>query len=231
MKKILSVLVAFMSVITVYADGPRKTVAILGDSYSTYEKYVSPDTNLVWYHAPKHDSTDLNHVSQTWWHKFIKDNGYKLGVNNSYSGATICYTGYRGEDYKLRSFVNRHDDLGNPDVIFIFGGTNDSWAGAPIGEYKYSDWTDEELYSFRPAMSCLLDKMINRYPNVEIYFLLNDGLKDEINESVKTVCGHYGIDCIELKDIDKQNGHPTIKGMSQIADQVKAYLDACSASR
>ncbi|MDE7145666.1 MAG: SGNH/GDSL hydrolase family protein, partial [Duncaniella sp.] len=86
--------------------------------------------------------------------------------------------------------------------------------------------TNEELYSFRPAMSCLLENMIDRYPNVEIYFILNDGLKDEINESVKTICAHYGIDCIELTGIDKQKGHPTIKGMEQIAAQVKNYLDS-----
>ncbi len=226
MKTIFSFFVAILSVVSLYASDTRKTVSILGDSYSTYEKYVLPDTNLVWYHAPKRDNTDVNNVRQTWWHQFIKDNGYKLGVNNSYSGSTICYTGYHGEDYMLRSFVNRHDDLGDPDVIFIFGGTNDSWAGAPIGDYKYSDWTKEELYFFRPAMSCLLHNMIDRYPNVDIYFILNDGLKAEINESVKTICAHYGIDCIELTGIDKQSGHPTIQGMKQIADQVKAYIDS-----
>ena len=28
----------------------------------------------------------------------------------------------------------------------------------------------EDLYTFRPAMAYLLDHMIDRYPNVEIYF-------------------------------------------------------------
>ncbi|MBQ2592382.1 MAG: hypothetical protein II567_03775, partial [Candidatus Riflebacteria bacterium] len=38
--------------------------------------------------------------------------------------------------------------LGQPDVIFIFGATNDSWAGAPIGDYKYENITKADLYQF-----------------------------------------------------------------------------------
>ena len=56
----------------------------------------------------------------------------------------------------------------------------------------------DDLYKFRPAMAYMLDHMIDRYPNVEIYFLLNSGLKEEFNESVRTICRHYNIDCIEL---------------------------------
>ena len=163
-------------------------------------------------------------VRQTWWHQFIKENDYRLCVNNSFSGATICNTGYRQADYSDRSFITRMDELGCPDVIFIFGATNDCWAGAPLGEYKYGGWTKEDLYRFRPAMAYMLNHMIDRYPNVEIYFLLNSGLKEEFNESVRATCKHYGIDCIELHDIDKQSGHPSVKGMEQICDQIENFI-------
>ena len=73
-------------------------------------------------------------------------------------------------------------------------------------------------------MAKMLSVMVDYYPNVEIYFLLNDGLKEEINESVKTICAYYQIPCIELKGIDKINGHPSIKGMKQICEQIEAYL-------
>jgi len=116
--------------------------------------------------------------------------------------------------------------LGCPDIIFVFGGTNDSWAGSPIGEYKYSGWTREDLFSFRPAMACLLEKMIDHYPNVKIYFLLNDDLRDEIDESVKTICSHYEVDLIELVDIHKINGHPSVKGMRQICEQIETYISS-----
>lgn len=105
-----------------------------------------------------------------------------------------------------------------------FGATNDCWAGSPLGDYKYEGWTKEDLYTFRPAMAYLLDHMIDRYPNVEIYFLLNSGLKEEFNESVRAICNHYNIDCIELHDIDKKSGHPSIKGMEQISEQIKMFM-------
>lgn len=46
--------------------------------------------------------------------------------NNSYSGSTVCHTGYQKADYSDRSFATRMDNLGNPDVLLVFGGTNDS---------------------------------------------------------------------------------------------------------
>ena len=91
-------------------------------------------------------------------------------------------------------------------------------------QYQYENWTKKDLYSFRPALAYMLEHMKYRYPNVEIYFLLNCDLKPEINESVKTICAHYHVPCIELKGIDKQGGHPSIKGMQQINEQIKAYL-------
>ena len=107
-----------------------------------------------------------------------------------------------------------------------FGATNDYWAKSPLGEYQYADWSKKDLYSFRPAMAYMLDTMIDYYPNVEIYFLLNDGLGEEISESVRTICKHYQIDCIELKGLDKMSGHPSVKGMKQISEQVKAYMNS-----
>lgn len=207
-----------------------KSVSILGDSYSTFQGYLQPDSNAVWYwDSPDAQNTDVHSVRETWWHQFIKKNGYRLCMNNSFSGSTICNSGYkRGNpdfaDYTDRSFVTRMTHLGCPDMIFIFGGTNDAWAGSPIGEYKYDGWTQEDLFSFRPALAKMLSFMIDRYLNVEIYFILNDGLQAEINESVKTICAHYQIPCVELNGIDKINGHPSVKGMSQICEQVEAFL-------
>lgn len=201
-----------------------KSVSILGDSYSTFEGYMQPDTNLVWYFHNPHQKTDVTSVKQTWWYQFVKENNYKLEKNNSFSGSTICNTGYRKQDFSSFSFITRMNNLGNPDVILIFGATNDAWAHAPIGEYKYQNWTKEELYHFRPATAFMLDYISGRYPNVEVYFLLNSDLNETINESVKTICKHYNIDCIELKNIDKQASHPSIKGMTQISKQVTNHM-------
>ena len=223
MKKItLTILAVLMAGIAV---AQTKAVSILGDSYSTYEDFVTPATNELWYYAKNSDQkTDVKDVRQTWWHQLIKENGWRLAVNNSYSGATISYTGYDGNDYSPRSFNTRMDNLGQPDIIFIFGATNDSWAGSPIGDFKYEDIKKADLYEFRPALAHMLRWMTDRYVNTEIYFILNTELKDEINTSVKTICEHYGVPVITLTEVDKISGHPSVKGMRQIADQVNSFL-------
>lgn len=227
MRKLFFVLalasLSFMSAVA--QDAPKKTVAILGDSYSTFQNYVVPEDNKVWYTDPVRDYTDVDNVKQTWWHRFITDNGYKLGVNNSYSGSTICNTDYHKGDATAFSFVTRHTNLGNPDVIFIFGGTNDAWASVPLGEFKYDGWENGDLYQFRPAMSYLIQKTLDRYPNVDVYFILNDDIGKDVPESIKEICAHYSVPVIELQGIDKKTGHPSQLGMKQIAEQVAAVVN------
>ena len=224
MKRLLFAL-SFIVVLLSACVAQTKSVSILGDSYSTFEGYLTPSDNAIWYfenYDKKH--TDVASVTQTWWHQLIKKNGWQLCVNNSFSGSTICNTGYGQADYTDRSFVTRMSHLGCPDIIFIFGATNDSWAHSPVGEFKYEGITREDLWSFRPAMARMLAWMKDRYINTDIYFLLNDGLSEEVTSSAKEICRHYGIKCIELKDIHKISGHPSVKGMQQIAEQIQEQL-------
>ena len=220
-KYCISLLLLLMCSLTAFAQS-KPSVTIFGDSYSTFEGYLTPDTMETWYfhNRPDPNRTDVSSVRQTWWWQVANEGGYKLCVNNSYSGSTIGYRGYDGNDYADRSFITRMDALGTPDVLLVFGATNDSWAGEPVGEYKYSGWTKGDFYTFRPAMAYMLQHIVNRYTNTEIYFILNTELRDDITESCKTICQHYGVPCIILHDIDKINGHPSIKGMRAISQQI-----------
>ncbi len=218
MKRIAAVLVFMALALTASA---QKRVSILGDSYSTFAGHM-PRHHDIWY--PNENGNDVTEVEQTWWNLLISGDGYQLEKNNSWSGSTICNTGYNGDDYSDRSFFSRVNMLGNPDIILIFGGTNDSWAGSPIGEYQYKNWDREDLYSFRPALAYLLSELKALYPSAEIYFMLNSELSAEINESTFKICGKYDIPVIVLKDIDKQWGHPSVKGMKAICDQVSEFI-------
>ncbi|MCM1355561.1 MAG: SGNH/GDSL hydrolase family protein [Staphylococcus sp.] len=233
MRKILTMLVVgllSLPLFSVSALSPRAGVSILGDSYSTFEGHVSPDTNAVWYFkAPRPDLTDVSDVSQLWWNRLIREKGLRLVVNNSFSGATISHRGYRGEDYSDRSFLTRAKELGSPDVILVFGATNDSWAGVDAGEYpredgKAADGSEPDFYTFRPALDRMLETLVDYYPGTDIYFIVNTELRPEITESVVTLCKRHGVEAIRLEDIDKKAGHPTVKGMEQIAAQVGARL-------
>lgn len=206
----------------------QKKVSILGDSYSTYGGYVSPETNLCWYNgtdrAPGRDN-DVDSVGQTWWYQLIDgDDDLVLERNNSYSGATVCCTGYRKEDFSDRAFISRVNNLGNPDIIIVLGGTNDSWAKSPVGDFKYSDWTKNDLMSFRPAFAYMIDRLKALYPDAKILNVVNSELSDEVTSSQQIICDHYGVCNILLNDVEKQWGHPSIKGMKAIADQIRPYI-------
>ena len=201
-------------------------VTIFGDSYSTYEGYLTPDTNEVWYWAPPRtpQGNDVTGVEQTWWWQVVQRMGWQIDRVNSYSGSTVCCTGYGKADFTPRAFITRMSNLGEPDVILVCAATKDSWCGAPIGEYKYGEWTREELFSFRPAMAKLCWGLRTQYPRARVLFMLNSELRPEINESVHTICHHYDIPVLDLHDIDKQKGHPSQAGMKAMADQVVEYF-------
>ena len=186
---------------------------------------MTPSTNELWYYA-RNDSakTDVNRVEDTWWWQLIHDGGYQLEVNNSYSGATIGYRGYDGNDYTERSFLRRMYNVGRPDILLVFGGTNDNWAGEPMGEYKWGSWQWGDFYTFRPAMAYMVDWIRLHHPNTRVLYIINSDLKDETVESMVTVCEHYNVPYVRLKDISKRNGHPDVHGMREIARQVAEAL-------
>lgn len=214
-----NILILICIALSLTASGQR--VSILGDSYSTFEDFVTPSSNELWYYAKNDTSkTDVNRVQDTWWWQFVHDNGMKLEINNSYSGATIGYGGYDGNDYSARSFLRRMYNIGSPDILLVFGATNDSWSGEQVGEYKYCDWTWGDFYNFRPAMAYMVNWIKLHHPNVRVFYIINSDLRKDITESMKVICRHYDVPYIQLENIDKKNGHPTVKGMKAIAEQV-----------
>lgn len=203
------------------------TIAVLGDSYSTFDGYI-PEDNKCWYFTEPHGENDVVSVEQTWWHQFCLEGGYELALNESYSGSTICNTGYDGVDYTDRSFISRMTHLTSleelPDMILIFGGTNDSWAGSPVGELMYEGWSPEDMYSCLPACCFMLDHLTTRAPKSQIVFIMNSELKEEITAGIEQACNHYGVHFLQLRDIEKLWGHPSILGMTQIKDQLLEFV-------
>lgn len=207
--------------------GPYENVVILGDSYSTFDGYI-PKGNASWYFTYPSGDCDVISVSQTWWTLFSEATGSHILLNESWSGSTICNTGYNASDCSTWSFIARMENLFSqnvqPDLILIFGGTNDSWAGVPLGDFKYSDWTKEDLYSYLPAACYMLDYITSNAPDTEVVVMLNDSLTYEIVDGLIQISNHYGAKPLVLKRIDKLSGHPSIKGMQQISDQLIEFL-------
>lgn len=206
--------------------------SILGDSYSAIEGYIDPETNDPW---PHYAEIGVTGVEQMWWKQVADSTGWLLDQNNSFSGALICnYADFDGADhYTPYSFIRRMNNLGNPDVIFILGGTNDVWQDAPFGDYVYSDWTEQQLCSYRPALAYLFDNLKRLYPHAKLYFVLETnpcpgGITEETRlnliGSTHRIANHYNVDCIDLIDVHKMWWHPDVQGQRDIANQVLEFL-------
>ena len=71
----------------------------------------------------------------------------------------------------------------------------------------------------------MLDYITTHNPNAAILFMINSELREEITEGLAAACEHYGVKTLRLQDISKQNGHPDILGMQQIAHQADLALN------
>lgn len=212
------------------------SLSILGDSYSTYGGWIG--SNAPWYAENGIDGNNtqennVSDVSQTWWYQLCEETGMKLLKNDSYSGATICNIGYSGGNSSASSFITRmKNSLGQvralenkPNIIFVFGGTNDSWANSPIGELKYSDWSEEDLNSVLPSI-CYMFSYIRKWnPGAMVVNLVNTGLKTDIVNGFAAAANHYGVYNLVLDNIGKESGHPNQQGMSDIKNQIISYLN------
>ena len=230
MKKIL-ILIVSLVVVSACVRTPRPIrFSILGDSYSAYKDNVYPDSNIVF----QYDEIGVTGVEQMWWWQVADSIGWQLDKNNSFSGSMISNAPYY---FEQNSFIRRMDNLGNPDVIFILGGTNDVRHGVPFGDYVYSDWTDEQLRTFRPALAYLFDNLKQLYPKAKLFFILETnpwpGETDaearlDLMQSVHRIAYHYRVDCIELYDLPTIAMHPTVQGQKCIANQVIDYIVTAS---
>ncbi|MCR4602849.1 MAG: SGNH/GDSL hydrolase family protein [Prevotella sp.] len=200
------------------------SMSVLGDSYSAFEGFVEPDSNAIWYAPDMQYNNNVRQAEAMWWWLLADTLQLSVQRNNSFSGSTICNTGYFHRDYSDRSFVARMNNIGTPDLLIVFGGTNDCWIGVPLGEYTYSDWSKDQLLMFRPALCRLLDQLRRQYPQTMTLFVCNSDLKEPYTTSMKDACHHYGIDFLQLTDIDKQSGHPSVLGMKQISRQIADFL-------
>ncbi len=211
----------------------KSNTIIFGDSYSTFKNFV-PDGYPVYYSENERPETDVTKVEQTWWYQVAQEADLKLVLNNSWSGSTIGYTGYNNTDCsKSSSFIYRLKQLidngffakNQVDTVFVFGGTNDSWSNAPLGEIKYSDWEEKDLFFVLPAICYFLNLLKETLRHADIYCLINTDIKPEIASCMKNACIKYRITPVAFDKIDKKCGHPAIQGMKDIKDCVLNTLN------
>ena len=80
MKRLSVIVCLFMFALMPLLAQVKQTVAVLGDSYSTFEGFI-PKGYATWYTTAVQKATDVNKVEQTWWWQVIKEGGYKMGIS------------------------------------------------------------------------------------------------------------------------------------------------------
>ncbi len=206
-------------------------VMIFGDSYSTYAGYI-PEGYAVYYSGSRETPPDLPSAAQTWWGRLLEATDSVLVQNNSWSGSTIGYTGYMGDCSTSSSFIYRFEKLlaegffeqNSIDTLLVFGGTNDSWSEAPLGELKYDGIEREDLFCVLPAISYFAKRLKEALPTARIVFIANSDIKEEIIDAIQRIAEHYGLESVALTGIAKVNRHPDELGMEQICAQVLSAL-------
>ena len=234
MRKILLSFVIAVVVMSACTKPKEIYFSVLGDSFTSYEGTVDPDTNYIW---PSFVNIGVT-PDDMWFNKVADRTGWHLEKNNSFSGShltNIYDYAPDGVTYSKASYINRMDNLGNPNVIFIFGGTNDIYHRAPVGEYVYKNWTNEQLCTLRPALAYMFHNMKKLYPKAKIYFMLDmelcindasieDEFRQDYIESIHNITAHYKVRCIDISGIQKSWWHPNAQGQETIAQHVIAAI-------
>ena len=160
-----------------------------------------------------------------------------LEANSSHTATCVQNTVKNG--YPGYGFLNRYADLGNPDVIFINGGTNDSWSfKLPVGTLDFNIATNDlDTYQFAQAYDKLIRLMKEKYPKAKIFCIIGDCVLDnqykEYAQVIRDVCNHHNVKYAEVKFASRSastydNVHPNVAGMKEMADQiweqVKSYI-------
>lgn len=214
-----------------------KVISIMGDSISTFQGWIPTADGHNLNHVYYYPKTGLTDVTKTWWYSLIDELGAKLGVNESWSGSYVGNTSDSeiitgGNNYGTKACMagnTRIENLGangTPDLILVYGGTNDVWTGnSRMGETVPGTFDSSVAYdinpttllatnkwtSFADAYRDMLLKMMYYYPKSRIVVLfpfysdLGNGAYthaklDAFIEVQRNICDYFGVNYIDLRD-------------------------------
>ena len=244
-----------------------KKISILGDSISTYGvpdsrnedgtycySYYPTETcrysqsGSVTIEGTTYSSIQFD-VNNTWWMQVINRLGATLGINESWRGTRVAGAGESAFNNQTR--INHLGGNGNPDLILVFGGTNDAGGSVTLGTFNggvYSDYdTSEEIAAlpvttFADAYKAMLIRLMYTYPSSEIVCILPTfttsyytiAALDNYVEVIKEACDFFGIKWIDVRvsEITIFNKasylvdgiHPNAAGMTLLANKIYKHL-------
>ena len=150
MRKLLFLLLLTVGAKVCAQNPDSLTFAVLGNSISTYYDYL-PAGYAIYYSQDREKNYGFQ-VGDTWWMQLSRFSGLTFLANASWSGSRVACDVLNSNAPFLSSHrVTALGRAGNPDFIFIAGGTND-WNASkvPLGQYRTENFTDS--VSFRGGL-------------------------------------------------------------------------------
>ncbi len=198
---------------TVNGEEPKgfpTRLGIMGDSISTF-KGIIPSDHRTYY--PKSDC-DVTAWTMTYW-GLLATRYWKceLDVNTSWSGSCVAADPRTGSSYR-KPFVDRVNLFQNPDVIILFGGTNDinTKNGVGLGEFNYDKPLDQmDTYCrFRDAFIFVIRSLQKNYPTAKIICIIGTDVTGDYGASVETIAKHYNLPYVDFRGEKNVAGKVTI---------------------
>jgi len=199
--------------------GRTKRISVIGDSISSFDGYI-PEGYDAYY--PTATCRTFN-VRDMYWYRlaYEKMSDAILDVNIAFSGSLVTYTNNGKNNNFPRRYIER-GGMGSPDIILLFGGTNDYTASKTLyGSLKCDTATSapsqEDLNTVFSAADAaatlaqaqaelgdetyleayvkLVRMMVLQYPQVRIVLIIGEHFSVGMKETIEAIAAHYPDNC------------------------------------
>ena len=177
----------------------NRKISIIGDSISTYADNPYMVNGYLQYYGRPDVISDLTSYNDTWWMRIANsDQNCAIEVNASYSGSGATSIDGKPTFYERTLPAI----LGNPDVIIVELGTNDSLNSVDVGTYDFSTpYASLSETTFRTAFIKGIKSLIANYPHAKI-IVLGLYMSEDYRKSIFWICRRLGIEFINIPDYD-----------------------------
>lgn len=161
------------------------------------------------------------------YHKYIEEEYPNLTViNYGISGTEICKGGTHPNP-----MCERYAQMGDADLITVFGGVNDFLHNAPIGSFEVRNNA-----TFYGGLRTLMEGLLQKYPTKFIYFFTPLKVRggtfgisnnqtnskghtlDQYINAIKECCNYYAIPCVDLNVTSGLNPNLDFIKTNQVPD-------------
>ena len=201
-------------------------LSILGDSISTFGVPNQANATGTWTwpgNRCRYPQSNLfSDVKYQYWYLLMERLGMTLGINESWAGSRVSNTkeedsGDLGPNRHMASLtrIGHLGENGTPDIILVYGGTNDAGNGVTLGTFNTANpmgYTEEQIAelpvaTFADAYRTMLIRLQYYYRTARIvclfptfttsYYTITN--LDKYEEVIREACDFFGVEYLDLR--------------------------------